>query len=227
MSQENNDYIPGFIDSNGNKVKGREVTDTFGRKMAEIILAEPNIHKMYFPRLRFSRAMALGYSAADYYKIAHLILSKDIKVYETSDSENSDYVGAYLNSNRFIFTQKLTSDPQKYLGTIVHETTHAIQDLKKWRESDRDREVDAHFAAAYFMVLKGQEGLLKTSRYSGYISLAKKIKENPKYFKTIEFNQKLRDLQSSINQEYGWKFRDDPDKLEDFHKRQRWDGIAN
>lgn len=181
MSQENNDYIPGFIDSNGNKVKGREVTDTFGRKMAEIILAEPNIHKMYFPRLRFSRAMALGYSAADYYKIAHLILSKDIKVYETSDSENSDYVGAYLNSNRFIVTQKLTSDPQKYLGTIVHETTHAIQDLKKWRESDRDREVDAHFAAAYFMVLKGQEGLLKTSRYSGYISLAKKIKENPTF----------------------------------------------
>ena len=90
-----------------------------------------------------------------------------------------------------------------------------------------DREVDGHFATAYFMVLGNREHLLKAMRYSGYIRLAKNVKDNPRYFKTLEFSRKVRELRSTITKEYGWKFRDNPKKIEDFQKRQRWDGIAS
>ncbi len=228
MSEQTYSNIPNFRDSSGKEVLGRDVTETFGTYIVSKIRGEQKIlADMNFPRLRLARFLGLGYSSDDYYEIAKLISNKIIKVYETAETEKTDFLGVYHNSNKFIFAQKLTKSPDTHLGTIIHEVTHAIQDLKKWRESDRDREVDAHFAGAYFMVLKGQESFLKASKYNGYINLAKNVKGNPNYFKTIEFSRKVTELQNTITQEYGWEYKDDLNKVEDFHKRQRWDGIAS
>lgn len=225
------DYIPNFTDANGKRVLGRDVTETFGVIIAKRILADNTIDKMTFPRLRLQRLFGLGYLPDYYREIANLILGKAIRVYETKDTEKIDFLGVYNNSNKFIFAQKLVKSLDEHFGTVIHEVTHAIQDLKKWRESDRDREVDAHFAAAFFMVQKKQEFFLAASKYNRYIELAKKVLENNAdgklgYFKTFEFGRKVTELQTTINEEYGWKFKDDLAKLEDFHKRQRWDGIA-
>ena len=228
MSVETSDYIPNFIDASGKKVRGRDATETFGKYVANLLKTDPTVAKMNFPRLRFPRLLSLGYAASDYQKIAQLIADKTIRVYETDEGENIDFLGVYQNTNQFVFARKLTSSPEVNLGTIIHEATHAVQDLKRWRESDRDREVDAHFAAALFMVLKGQENFLTATKYGGYKNLAKSVvKDNPGYYKTFEFSRKVEELKKTINEEYGWKYRDDPAKLEDFHRRQRWDGISN
>jgi hypothetical protein len=226
MNGETSNYIPNFTDAGGKPVSGSDVTETFGKFIADKLLSDPTVMKMNFPRLRLPRLSGLGYSSGDYHKIANLILSQHIKVYETQGTEKIDFLGVYQNTNRFIFAKKLTESPETHFGTIVHEVTHAIQDLKKWRESDRDREVDAHFAGALFMVLKNQENFLKSTKYGGYINLAKAVKENPGYYKSFEFGKKVSELKNTIMQEYGWKYRDEPGKLDDFQKRQRWDGIA-
>ncbi len=220
--------IPNFFDPKGNRASGREVTATFGKYMAEeILLKDPKIFDMNFPRLRFPKLLGLGYSANDYHEIAKKILDNKIAVYETKENiEKSGFIGVYLNVNQFVFTPDVTKEPQKFVGTIIHETTHAIQDLKKWRESDQDREVDAHFAQAYFMVLKGQEHLLKASRMDEFISLAKLRIDDPNLFKTMYFSSKLPKLRVIIDQEYKPKFADQAKFEKEFPKRHRLDGIG-
>jgi hypothetical protein len=233
MLTETSSYIPDFWNSKGKQVLGTDVTETFGEIVANKIFSDDIVKKMTFPRLRLSRLLGLGYLPHYYRQIASFIMDKSIRVYKTDENEKVDFLGVYHTSNKFIFAHKLTTSPlDQNMGTIIHEVTHAIQDWKKWKESDRDREVDGHFAGAYFMVQKKQESFLEASKYNQYISLAKKVVENSPdgklhYFKTIEFNKKVFDLQSTINQEYISKYRYEPKKLADFHKRDRWDGIGN
>jgi hypothetical protein len=220
------EYIPGFKDTRNKPLLGRDVSDTFGKYVANKLLSEQKISELNFPRLRMPLLKGLGYSSGDYQSIANYLLSKDIKVYETKKTEEVNFRGVYNSKNYFVFSPELTASPEIYIGTIVHEATHAIQDLKKWRESSRDREVDAHFATALFMVLSRKEHLLKASRYNGYINLAKSVEGDPKFYRTGEFKRRVRDLQNTITTEYTWKFKDDIGKINEFQKKERWDGIG-
>ena len=219
-------YIPGFKNTKNKPVLGRDVTTCIGKRVADKLLTEQQIANMNFPRLRMPLFRGLGYSAEDYRKIANFIYEKEIRVYEAKESEDLNFLGVYNTLNYFVFSPKLTGALDTYIGTIVHEATHAIQDLKRWRESNADREVDAHFATALFMVLSDREQLLQASRYKDFIDLAKIIKGDSDYYKKFEFRKKVRDLQNKITTEYNWQWKDNIDEITKFQKKERWDGIG-
>lgn len=227
MSNNYDGYIPNFRDPNNKRVRGRKANKEECSKLAnDVLKREFNGFSFKFPRMRFPKLTGLGYKSDDYIQIAKFILSKDINVWVTDESENVSFLGVYHNSNNFLFVPEVLNSPGQHLGTIVHEATHAIQDWKKWKQSDLEREVDGHFAGAYFMVLKNKSHLLDSSRYKEYVNLAKLIDDRGKYFNSFDFSRKVNDLHTNLAKDYGWKYRNDAEKLNDFQKRGRWDGIG-
>ena len=220
------EYIPGFLDTNNKPVLGRDITESFGPFVANKLISGEKINEMNFPRLRMPRLKGMGYFYDDYKTIGNLITEKKIRIYEPKASEKINFNGVYQwKKNYFVFSPNLIGSPETYLGTIIHEATHAIQDYRKWRENTRDREVDAHFAAALYMVKVKKEQFLKAAKYYDYINLAKLVLGDEKFYKTLDFGKKVGKLQQKISMEYNYQWKDDIEKIEQFQKKERWDGI--
>ena len=213
----------------------RDVTLTLGQTMAGLLLSDPNVAKLTFPRLRFPSFESLGYFANDYKEIARRIVkkadqTKGIRVYETKG--DTVFRARYQSAgdrNFFILTPEITKSLTANMATVVHETTHAIQDLKEWRESSWDREIDAHFAEAVYSLLAGQSN---KKTILNHVSIAAEcFIANPKYLQTLAFRQLREKMRGDIYQHYQFMLgKIDPDFDSDnfnkeFSKRQRLDGI--
>ncbi len=207
----------------------RDITESFAGKFAETL--ERNASFLNFPRLRFP--LSKGYSTGDYLDIARRLRSFELDVYETRDDQhfNAKYisVGTY---NFFVVTPNVTIAPLLSEETLIHEATHAIQDLKQWRMSRLDMEVDAHFSGALYTARKNivsqSEDDYATKEF---IDAAKAFNANKNFPWTLDFHQLRGTMKKNIVTHY-WNmktiFEDNPQTFEafskDFKKRRRLDG---
>ena len=155
------------------------------------------------------------------------------KIYETKTDQpfNAKFC-SYGKLNFYVFTPNITIAPSLSVRTIVHETAHAIQDWKEWRESSLDREVDAHFAEALYLVLSGKEKEAQNDLgMAYYIIAAQEYKENPKYLASLGFRKMRQKLKQETFQHY--QFMNslitpnfDVEKFNKaFNKKNKMDGI--
>ena len=214
-------------------IEVRDVTPTLGETVANLIKNDPFIPKLNFPRLRFPALGGLGYSASDYRTIAGKIAPNKIEIYETKNDElfNAKFC-SFGDMNFYVLTPKITVAPSLCVKTLVHETTHAIQDWKKWRESSLDREVDAHFAEALYLVKSGKAREADSDLGMTYFMIAaKEYDNNPKYLASNGFHKIRENMRRDISQHYQFinsliKSNFDAEEFnKTFRKKQRLDGI--
>lgn len=210
-------------------------SNEFRKSLASFLKADSAVKKMTFPRLRFPRLHRLGYFGEDYINIANKIESDAIKVYQTKQPQtefNGTYC-SYSSGDFFAFPLQAVNAISDYSSTIVHEATHAIQDLKEWKMSPLESEVDAHFAEAFYLVLSGRQSEIKSDlRMLYYVIVAEGFFEDEDFMTTSYFRQKRADLDNNVRVDYRAKQRaikpnfDENKFNKEFEKRVRWDGVS-
>jgi hypothetical protein len=216
----------------GTEIEGREITADFAETFAGIIAR--NAPLLNFPRLRFALLKCIGYSENDYCEIAGHVRSGEIRLYETL--EHMEFNGKYCsdqdNNNFFVLSPYITSAPLLGEATLMHESTHAVQDLRKWRVSKLDMEVDAHFAEALYLVRNKKQNEVATDLVlTRFIIAAEQFNDDAKYFSSLHFRRLRQDMQNDVFSHYQYMhsvFDEDFDSGEfekDYHKRHRLDGI--
>jgi hypothetical protein len=115
---------------------------------------------------------------------------------------------------------------------FVHEACHAIQDWSRWRCSKQDREIDAHFGQALYLVRTGDDKFaLLPPRMKLFLEAAREFNVDAGYLKSRSFEKKLSKLENEIFKDYEYSARaSDPyyfnlEKFtKSFTKRRRGDG---
>ena len=214
----------------------RDVTEQFGPEMAKLLRSDAHLPTLAFPRLHLPRMR--GYLGTDYADIAKRIHLGGIEVYETRKDEGLGFHAKYESYgglNHFVVRPSVTATPLLYMSTIVHETTHAIQDRNKWRMSELDDEVDTHFAEALYLVRSRKEHEAENDlRMTRFMIAAREYKADEGYLKSISFLKLRREMRHDVTEHYafmnsifgGGDF--DREKwLKDFRRKKRWDGIPD
>ena len=181
----------------GTNQQMRNVTERMAETLRTALTTDLTIPKLNFPRLRLLTMSGLGYSGSDFRMVAEKIRPTGIRVYETK--ENYGYHGKFSSVDEFDFyvlAPTVTASPALYMKTLVHETAHAVQEWKKWRESPLDQEVDGHFAEALYLVLSGKASEAKNDSIMTYfIIAAEAYADDPKcitsnWFRNIRANMR-------------------------------------
>jgi hypothetical protein len=166
-----------------------------------------------FPRLHMPSVA--GYNPEHYAEIGRKIDSGKIPVLLAESAVDGAKAFYELGSNCLNLTKATAPlNTPEHWGTIVHEATHMIQDMKKWRISLAEMEADAHFAQALFLYYKG------VSFSSGYMpsfeSAAKAFASGDKK----EFKKKCPTMIAEAGMKYfGKKGYEDP------YVKNKMDGI--
>lgn len=116
-----------------------------------------------FPRIKYPNWP--GYNPELYAEIGRRIGSGRIPIFLREGNIEGAKAFYNLTGNELNLTSatKPLNRPSHW-GTIVHEATHMIQDMKNWRMTKQEMEADAHFAQALFLHYKGtqlESGLLQ------------------------------------------------------------------
>ncbi len=211
-----------------------KVTSEIGESIKNA-LADFFVSKLTFPRLRLASFPDMGYAASDFKAIADKIKPGKVEVYRTKEEQifRAKYC-SYGDDNFYVLTPMIAASPKVHLKTIVHETTHAIQDWKEWKESALDREVDAHFAAALYLVHSGKTHEANDDTVMTYFMIgAEAYKEDPKEIRSLWFNKIHKEMKNAVSQHYQFMHKKlfpdkDPAKfLKGFEKKNRLDGIPD
>jgi hypothetical protein len=184
-------------------------------KIAGFLLSGPILDRFEFPRLHFPNLP--GYKPKYYREMGELIKAGTVPV-SIDENAPKDALAYYEveGGGHFYLTKQVAKlNTPKDWSAVVHETTHMIQDWKKWRITMSEVEADAHFAQALFMHFKGASldsgGLLGV-----YDAAAKAFASGDKK----EFKKLIGRMYLSVNE----KYQDKPG-YEDMHKKERQDGI--
>jgi LysM domain len=217
-------------------IEVRDVTETFGPKMAKLLRSDPHLRTLAFPRLH--RPRMRGYSGADYADVARRIHLDGIEVYETRKDSGLGFFGKYDSHgglNYFMLRPSVTATPLLYMTTLIHEATHAIQDRNKWRMSELDDEVDTHFAEALYLVRSRKEHEAKTDlRMTRFMIAAREYDADERYLTSIDFIKLRREMRHDVTEHYAFMNSifagpgfDREAWLKDFRRKKRWDGIPD
>lgn len=211
----------------------KEVTAGLGKTLSGMLLADYHLGVIRFPRLRFPRINPDAYQGGDYHTIAKKVADKKVRVWETRNDHG--FVAFYQPESKkyhFVVTPKLAKCPTKHFGTVVHECTHAIQDMKGWRMSPSEMEVDAHFAQALYLIRAGREDeTYSNSRLTRYVIAANAFNDDPRYLKSFDFARYREKMRIDVEQDYVRKIhalepsRTPEEIREEFRKRTRLDGV--
>ncbi len=165
-----------------------------------------------FPRLHLP--LAAGYKPELYAEIGRKIYRGDIKVVLAEGNIDGAKAFYDLKQNRLNLTNatKALNTPAHW-STVVHEATHMIQDMKKWRMTLAEMEADAHFAQALFLYYKGSS--LSTGYMPSFDQAAKAFASDNKR----EFRRKCSSMLREVGQKYNGK-----SGYEDLFIKQRLDG---
>ncbi|MEP7074784.1 MAG: hypothetical protein ABI878_03155 [Acidobacteriota bacterium] len=222
-----------YFSVEGSTQEIRNVTERLASQIRSALVSDPYIPKMNFPRLRFLSMPGLGYIGADFRTVAKKIRPGGIRIYETK--ANYGYGGKFWSSGKFdffAFAPEITANVLNNMKTIVHETTHAVQEWKKWRESTLDHEVDAHFATALYLVLKGRQEEVKHDTVMNYYIIgAEAYVKDPKSITSRWFRDLRSNMRNDVLSHYRFmnkKISPDFNEQEfdkDFQKKARPDGI--
>lgn len=153
---------------------------------------------------------------SDYKKVASLIGAGSISLYRFKwiiGQNNKIRKGVFKTKEDSIGLNQIT-DAKPYLpnsgqahstrvmarlkqfGLLVHEATHAIQDMNlSWGMSKGEREMMAHLAEAICLLGFGEE-LLDSKKMKAAMPIAKKIRNREKVFKyeLLHLENVLRDI---------------------------------
>jgi hypothetical protein len=215
-----------------NTVEVEDVTSTTGATMKTFLTKNTFVLGLNFPRLRLaSQGLRDGYSGADFAEVGREIGVNKIEVYVSDISHPASYASAE-DGDFFVLSQSLHSAFNVDRHVIVHEACHAIQDWSQWRCSRLDREVDAHFGQALFLVRSGDEktASMIPPRLVPFLSAARQYNADAGYLKSFAFRKVLNKLEHEIFMDYQYtaQAKDpyfDPDQFaKDFNKRRREDG---
>ncbi len=132
------------------------------RRISQIISNPGNTGKIHFT------AKGITYQPSYYHGIANLIESGHIDVYEYQVPDTSDALhknaplGLYRSTRDNLYYQGNGRSLLRIQSTIVHESTHAIQDFKNVRMHRRDLEAAAHIAQTVMLLsrARGDAGVL-------------------------------------------------------------------
>lgn len=125
-------------------------------QIAHFLQTGPILQNFNFPRLCWPNVA--GYKPRDYAEIGSLIAQGKIPVVLNEGAIDGAAAFYQLKANCLNLTAATAplNTPQHW-STIVHEATHAIQDMKKWKLTLAGMEADAHFAQALFLYYKGSQ----------------------------------------------------------------------
>ncbi len=165
-----------------------------------------------FPRL-FMPGIA-GYDPEDYAEIGRKISRGDIKVV-LADGAIAGAKAYYESSANCLNLTKATEslNTPEHWSTIVHEATHMIQDMHKWRITLVEMEADAHFAQALFLYYKGSS--LSTGYMPSFDLAAKAFASGDKK----AFKSKCPTMIAEAGQKYHGKIG-----YEDLYTKTKLDG---
>lgn len=181
------------------------------QQIAHFLRTGSILQNFSFPRLFLPNLP--GYKPRDYAEIGALIAQRTIPVVLNEGAIKGAAAFYQLGANCLNLTAATAPlNMPEHWATIVHEATHAIQDLKKWRMTLAEMEADAHFAQALFLHYKGS---YLSSGYMPSFTLAAKDFANgdTKEFKK-RANAMIAEAGSKYNGKQGYdklyiKFRND------------------
>ncbi len=166
-----------------------------------------------FPRLNMP-SMA-GYDPEDYAEIGRKIDSGKIPVVLAEGAVDGAKAFYELGPNCLNLTKATAPlNTPEHWSTIVHEATHMIQDMKKWRITLAEMEADAHFAQALFLHYKGMS--LSTGYMPSFESAARAFASGEKK----EFKKKCPTMIAEAGMKYDGK-----KGYEDLYVKRKLDGI--
>jgi hypothetical protein len=217
----------------------QDATAVWGPKIASFLMSDINVARLDFPSLA---ALRRPYSGMDYVHMGHVIAGGRIEI----ATEFGGSMGRALMSYRRIgnsqinvnskychpgllrpgFTSKdpkaRTQDDVARLQTaavLVHEITHMIQDWKRMWMSPLEREVDAYFAKALYLVRVGADDLWPNGFANHAMIAAKFYHEDSGYLRSSAFRRMHAEVSKEIREFYTGKvdYKLDP--------RSRGDGL--
>lgn len=205
-----------------------DVTATWAPKIATVLTKNTIVAMLDFPSLTFGHR---AYAAADYRRVGEVMAGGKIEVYSDAGAKfKASYTNAkggdyFVINPKHFKTDTFSGDPAQ-IATIVHESTHMVQDDKRLRMSNCERELDAHFAQALYLVRAKVPGLFDKSYAAKIMEAAQEYDAEPKFRNSSEF-RKMRDAaRTSINEHYQYNMMGqdgyDPNA---FNKVGRWDGL--
>jgi hypothetical protein len=205
-----------------------DVTATWAPKIAMILTTNDIVETLDFPSLTFGHR---AYAASDYRRVGDVMGRGKIEVYaETGGTFKASYTNAkggdYFVINTEHFDAATFSKDPAQIAVIVHESTHMVQDDKRLRMSNCERELDAHFAQALYLVRAGAPELFDKFYAMKIMEAAQEYEADPRFRYSGAF-RKLRDAgRASINEHYQYNMMGqngyDPNA---FNKVERWDGL--
>jgi hypothetical protein len=222
-----------FKQVKGTNVFMRNVSERLATDIKELIKSDPFIPNLAFPRLRFAGLPGLGYKPSYYQEIAGMLGPGKIEIYETQ--EHYGFNAKFCSVDRFnyfVLSPNVTKALKGNSKTIVHEATHAVQDWQKWREASEDRELDAHFAEALYLVhAKKTHEANNDSVMNRFIIAAEEYKADNGYLGSSRFKKLREAMRNDVYLHYQFMSKKmDPDLTDEefskeFKKRERLDGI--
>jgi hypothetical protein len=206
----------------------QDVTAIWAPKIARILTKNEIVATLEFPSLTFGHR---AYSPSDYRRVGEVMGKGKIEVYAgTGDKFKASYTNAkdgdyFVINPEHLKTETFDDDPAQ-IATIVHESTHMVQDDKRLRMSNCERELDAHFAQALYLVRAGAPELYDKDYARKIMEAAQAYEADPGFRYSRAFRE-MRDVaRGKINDHYQYNMMSQADYDPDaFNKVQRWDGL--
>lgn len=208
-----------------------DITTTVGESIRTFLTKNLIVQNLKFPRLRFARlGWVDGYSGDRFAEVGREIGPSKIEVYSYPIGNPARYASSE-DGDFFVVDPEVAVAFDLDKHVYVHEACHAIQDWSRWRCSRQDREIDAHFGQALYLVRSGDEKTAILPPRMGYfLDAAREFDADAKYLKSTGFSATLRKLEHEIYIDYQYSAEAsdpyfDPEKFsKSFKKRDRQDG---
>jgi hypothetical protein len=205
--------VPGFHDQDEVLIMEYKASNNIVAVIAEFLMTGPILDHFEFPRLHYPNIP--GYKPEYYRKMGLLIKEGTVPVYVDEDAPKNAAAYYQQKGNRLYLAKETAKlGTAERWSTVVHETTHIIQDWKKWKLSLAEIEADAHFAQALFMHYKG--AAFGGDFLTVYAAAAKAYASGDKK----EYKKLIGEMYLRVNEKYK-----DKDGYENMQKKTRTDGI--
>lgn len=172
------------------------------------------LKKFTFPRIHLPNIA--GYKPEYYADIGRRIAKGEIEVVLAQGSIEGAKAFYEIDGTPRLNLTEATRDlnTPEHWSTIVHEATHMIQDMKRWRMTLQEMEADAHFAQALFLYYKNVKS--SSSYMFEFERAAKAFAEN----ELKEFRSRCAKMKAAISNKY-----DGENGYEDLYEKRRMNGI--
>lgn len=202
----------------------QDLTSVWAPTIAGFLTADTVVAGLDFPSLTPLRR---AYRGADYVEMGHVIRRGHIEI-KAEELPKAGWRAAYVDHPDGDFLQFNTdkvwpgalgsesADRKLKLNTaanVVHEVSHMIQDWKRMRLSLVQREVDAHFAQALYLVRAGAEDVWDKVYALHTLIAARNYDEDKGYLHSADFRRIKGDIAGEIREHYRGKVSmplDDP-----------------